>query len=391
MSVSYLLPKKTMDIELTERCNNRCIHCCVNQPEDDPALKSREMDTAFVKSLLKQAAERNFASVRFTGGEPLLRDDFVELYLYARSLGLAVILFTNARLLTSDLAKLFSERPPRRPVEVTIYGMSESTYNVVAGQRGAFQEFWRGIHLLKEYDVPFVVKLCILPQNRHELPIMEAFSRELPSMKDKVPDLILGLHLRSRRDSLIKNQTIKRLRLSPQEIVNILTRDPERYIASNKEFVEKFMKKLGDRIFSCGAGKNLYVDAYGQAKMCASLQHPEMQYPLSPEAHYRINPQSELSAFDYVQKEFFPEKRKLHSQNPAFLQRCAICFLGGGCNQCAANSWSEHGTLDTPVEYFCEIAHAEAVYLGLLREGEKAWLIPPAQQEKRIADFLEKT
>ena len=33
----------------------------------------------------------------------------------------------------------------------------------------------------------------------------------------------------------------------------------------------------------------------------------------------------------------------------------------------------EHGTLDTPVEYLCEAAHAEARYLGLLSEGERAW------------------
>jgi MoaA/NifB/PqqE/SkfB family radical SAM enzyme len=44
-----------LDIELTERCNSRCIHCYINQPEDDSCLEAREMDTAFVHDLLKQA------------------------------------------------------------------------------------------------------------------------------------------------------------------------------------------------------------------------------------------------------------------------------------------------------------------------------------------------
>jgi hypothetical protein len=35
----------------------------------------------------------------------------------------------------------------------------------------------------------------------------------------------------------------------------------------------------------------------------------------------------------------------------------------------------EHGTLDTPVEYYCALAHAQAEYLGLLGPGEKAWEI----------------
>jgi hypothetical protein len=33
----------------------------------------------------------------------------------------------------------------------------------------------------------------------------------------------------------------------------------------------------------------------------------------------------------------------------------------------------EHGTLDTPVDYLCDIAHLQARDLGLLKEGEKAW------------------
>ena len=33
-----------LDSELTERCNNNCIHCCINLPEDDVATRNREME-----------------------------------------------------------------------------------------------------------------------------------------------------------------------------------------------------------------------------------------------------------------------------------------------------------------------------------------------------------
>jgi hypothetical protein len=45
----------------------------------------------------------------------------------------------------------------------------------------------------------------------------------------------------------------------------------------------------------------------------------------------------------------------------------------------------EHGTLDTPVAYLCEIAHVQAAYLGLLEQSEKAWQI--TDWEKRIREF----
>jgi hypothetical protein len=65
--------------------------------------------------------------------------------------------------------------------------------------------------------------------------------------------------------------------------------------------------------------------------------------------------------------------KALSTTDPEYLKRCARCFLKGLCEQCPAKSWSEHGTLDTPVEYLCLVAHAQALDLGLLAEGEKGW------------------
>ena len=78
-----------LDIELTERCNNDCLHCCINLPANDRAARALEMPTGKVKRILDEAAALGCMQVRFTGGEPLLRPDFEELYLFARRLGMA--------------------------------------------------------------------------------------------------------------------------------------------------------------------------------------------------------------------------------------------------------------------------------------------------------------
>jgi len=83
---------RQLDIELTERCNNDCIHCCINLPANDSDAQRREMTAAQVKDILKQASDLDCLQVRFTGGEPLLRPDFEQLYLYARRLGMKVLL-----------------------------------------------------------------------------------------------------------------------------------------------------------------------------------------------------------------------------------------------------------------------------------------------------------
>ena len=107
-----------LDIELTERCNNDCIHCCINLPASDREARARELPTAEIKRILDEAAGLGCLSVRYTGGEPLVRSDFEELYLYARRLGMKVVLYTNARLVTPRLADLFAKVPPS-PIEVT--------------------------------------------------------------------------------------------------------------------------------------------------------------------------------------------------------------------------------------------------------------------------------
>ena len=74
----------------------------------------------------------------------------------------------------------------------------------------------------------------------------------------------------------------------------------------------------------------------------------------------------------------------MKATNPDYLRRCAVCFLKGLCEQCPAKSWTEHGTLDTPVEYLCSVAHAQAVFLGRLKKGEKSWEIYDWQRRMLI-------
>ena len=348
-----------LDIELTERCNNRCIHCLINRPEEDSEARSREMDTAFVLDLLKQAADLGCMTVRFTGGEPLLRPDFSLLYIAARRLGMQVILFTNGRLITPELASLLSRMPPGRVVEISVYGMHPESYDVAAGAKGSFAEFRHGVDLLLEYSVPFVVKQAFLPQNKAELEEFETWAATIPSM-EKRPGYSMNFDLRARHDDPAKNERIAALRLSPDETVAMLAKDPK-YISGMQEFCAKFMRPPGNKLFSCGAGHGTCVDSYGMAQMCLPLRHQAMVCDLHNHS------------LREALNEVFPQFREWKATNPDYLRRCAVCFLKGLCEQCPAKSWMESGTLDTPVEYLCDVAHAQARYLGLIGKDEKAW------------------
>jgi radical SAM protein with 4Fe4S-binding SPASM domain len=356
-----------LDIELTERCNNACIHCYINLPEHDEEAARRELTTDQWKDVLRQAADLGALWVRFTGGEPLLRRDFAEIYLHARRLGLKVVLFTNARSITPTLADLLAHVPPLKKLEISVYGMRPESYDAVACVPGAFAEFRRGVNLLLERQIPFVVKSVLLPPNRAEIDEFEAWAAGIPGM-DGQPAYAVFLDLRGRRDSPAKNRLIAGLRFSPEDGVALMARREESYRSGMAQFCSGFLGLQGDRLFACGAGEAGCVDAYGAYQMCLLLRHPDTVYDLR---HGTLRE---------ALTEVFPRFRELRASNPAYLNRCARCFLKGLCEQCPAKSWAEHGTLDTPVEYLCKVAHAQARYLGLLAEGEQAWEVADWRQ-----------
>jgi len=366
-----------LDIELTERCNNACLHCYINLPERDRNAQERELSTDEWKDILRQAVELGALSVRFTGGEPLLREDFVELYLYARRLGLKVVLFTNARLITPELADLFARIPPLKKIEITVYGMHPQSYEAVACAPGAFIEFQRGVELLLERQIPFVVKSVLLPPNQAEVGEFETWAESIPAMEYD-PSYSIILDLRARRDSAARNRLINELRFTPKEVLSLLSRNEIEYRKSMAQYCAAgFVRPQGDKLYSCGAGESGCVDAYGNYQMCMLLRHPDTVYNLKN------------GTLREALAEVFPRTLEMRASNPEYLQRCARCFLRGICEQCPARSWMEHGTLDTPVEYLCQVAHAQAHYLGLLAEGEVAWEVEDWQQ--RITKLAETT
>jgi radical SAM protein with 4Fe4S-binding SPASM domain len=363
-----------LDMELTERCNLDCQHCCVNLPVADARAREKELPTNGVKKILQQAVDLGCLTIRFTGGEPLLRADFAELYAFARRLGMKVVLFTNATLVTPQLAELFRKIPPLEKIEVTLYGMRQSSYDAVTRTPGSFAAAQRGIALLLESKVPLAVKSALLPANWTEKNEFETWAAATIPGMEKPFTYAIFFDLRSRRDSPAKNRLIRSLRPSGLDGLALLSAKKDEYIREMKRFCPANLGVRGNRLFTCNAGSgNGSVDAYGILQACLLLRHPDTIIDLGS------------CSFTEALTAFFPKLHEKKAENAEYLKRCASCFLCGLCEQCPAKSWLEHGTLDTPVEYFCELAQVQARFLGLLRENEKPWDVPGWRE--RLARF----
>lgn len=354
-------PLTALDFELTERCNNNCIHCYINQPVDHEDSIKKELSTQEIKNIINDAEGLGCLTIKFTGGEPLLREDFEDIYIHTRRLGIKVILFTNATLITPRIASLFAKLPPLEKIEISFYGLQKSSYEAVSRTPGSYEAACRGIKLLLENKVPFGIKSVLLPPTIQEIDEFERWASDLSSADQKLL-YTLSLNFRCRRDSEGKNTQIKKLRLTPEETLTFLKRNQDTFSSITWQFCAKFMRAGGRRLFTCGAGvRGGSIDAYGQFQLCLLLRHPETVYNLR-----NGNLREAVT-------EFSPDIRTCETLNPEYMARCARCFLKGLCEQCPGKSWIEHGSLDTPVEYLCNVAHAKARYLGLIGDSENAW------------------
>jgi radical SAM protein with 4Fe4S-binding SPASM domain len=239
--------------------------------------------------------------------------------------------------------------------------MSKESYEKVSAVSGSFEEFQRGVHLLQKNQVDFELKMAVLPDNLPDVPAYEHWLKTLFLGKQK-PVYVVNFFERARHDNPEKNRRIRELRGQPEEGVELLART-DYYFREMRDFCRQFSGVWGDKLFACGFGHSLCIDAYGFAQGCMLLRHPDLLFDL------RAGTLAE--ALDV----FFPKFFDRRARHPLFLQRCALCCLRGLCEQCPAHSWMEHGTLDTPVEYQCRIAHAHAIRLGFLAAGENGWEI----------------
>jgi len=348
----------SLDLELTCRCNLNCRHCYINLSAGDKKAQEKELSFNQIKRIVDEAACQGAVWCLLTGGEPLLRKDFFEIYLYLKQKGLLVSLFTNATLITPAHVELFKKYPPR-DIEVTVYGVTKETYERVTRCKGSFKAFWRGLNLLLKNGVRVRLKSTVMRANFKELALIREFCNQHTKDYFRFDPF---LHLRLDRNPA-RNREIVAERLTPEEIVQIERDDHKRIHALKKDcdrlIQERFRYPKGNRLFYCGAGSgSFYITYDGYFKLCSSLHHPRFMYDLKKgsirNAFNKIRPRV-LSAVSYKE---------------GFLKKCSVCSIVNLCLWCPAHTYLETKTLDSPVDYFCAVAHArkEAIEKAIIRK-----------------------
>ena len=320
-----------VSVELTMRCNLRCKHCYIPLSSRVGTARN-ELSLAELTGYFEQFADAGTLWLLLTGGEPLLRPDFLEIYDAAKRKGFIISLFTNGTLLNERVVSHLAEYRPFN-IEISIYGATQETYEQVTGVPGSFKRCMRGIEMILENNLPLKVKSAIMTLNQHELAQMKQLSQSFGLKFHYDPVISPGID---------GDLSPLNYRLPVEDIAAIDAMDEDR--AKEWRILYGTEVDLSDRegkMYICGAGRNgFHMDAFGRVSMCISAREPG--YDL------------QTGSFSQAWDEFFPEILAMEYTKDI---ECESCDLRSVCSNCPALAYTEMGDLQGLVPFLCDLTH----------------------------------
>lgn len=321
----------SVSFEVTMRCNLRCLHCYVPLAQRK-SVHANELTLPEIQRIFGEMADAGTLWLLLTGGEPFLRPDFLQIYDAAKRKGFILTVFTNATLITEEIADHLAEYRPFG-IEVSLYGASEATYEKVTGSKGSYKRCMQGIELLMKRKLPLSLKSVVLTLNQDEVFQMKQYTESLGLKFYYDPVVMVGLD--GSPQPLRYRLPVDRILAQEQQDPDKLTAYEEIFGSMQRQFEPNPM------LYTCNAGySGFHLDAYGKMSLCLTARQPS--YDLRK------------GSFHEGWENFLPG---VLNQTHGCEYVCNECELRIVCLQCPALALNELGDQETRVPFLCELAH----------------------------------
>lgn len=322
-------------LELTYRCPLRCRHCytgCYN----DRRSTDRDLSTRQVKTILDKCKEAGVIWFCFTGGDPLTRPDFPELYNHSKKLGFIVTIFTSLTALSQKTFETFRKSPPFC-IETTLNAATLKTYRAVTVTH-LFRTQLGNIKKLLNHGISVKVKTQVTRQNIQEIAAIKKLVKSLGL--DFRPSTMLFA-------CLDHDASVCSLRLDPKKSIRVNKKygyyDEESSVRPNTKIRVKdlIQKPESAKLFTCAAGGDSYwISARGEMTICGSLK--KTSYDLLKKGH------TVSEGFQWL-------NQTIHGMTFKTQSKCRACKYRRLCSWCPARAYLETGSLEKPIDYFCDL------------------------------------
>jgi MoaA/NifB/PqqE/SkfB family radical SAM enzyme len=340
-------------LDLTYRCANDCRHCWLRLAPDAKEAAA-ELPAAEIRRVVDEARAMGCREWAISGGEPMLRPDFAEIFEHVAARSAWYTLNTNGTLITPRIARLLRRKGTTL---VALYGATAAVHDAVTRRPGSFEALGHGLAYLKEAGAAFTVQVVPLRTNVGEYEAMVELARSWsPSWRIGATWLYL-----SASGDPAKNAEIAAERLDPAAIAAL-----DQAGAGGSELLEGpaaagcTSPGPAGLYAACLAGRrDFHVDPYGGLSFCSFVKDPALRVDL------RRTP------FGAAWERDLPRLASAVLPSPAYADGCGSCELRADCKWCPVFAYLEAGDHSARIESLCAVARETRRARDAWRRGHR--------------------
>jgi radical SAM protein with 4Fe4S-binding SPASM domain len=315
-------------LELTYRCNEKCVHCYMPDKR-----KGRELSLAEIETLLDQFVLLGGFQIQLTGGEALLRKDFPEILKAVTRRGLLPSITTNLTLLDDHLLEVIVAAAPYS-VGCSVYSARSELHDAITNVKGSLSKTMAAAAKLREHGVPVVLKSPLMRDTAPYWREIETLARDTDCANQ------FDLHITAQNDGG-SNPLAQRV-TDPSVLNDIFSSNYYKLTVNDEPMAE--MVAIDPDATICGAGAaSLTLSPDGTIRPCIGLTNPLGRFPeQSLENIWNDSP-------------FFAQWASLKLKD---IEQCGKCPKLPWCSKCPGAWQAEHGDFKRPTPYTCQLAGA---------------------------------
>lgn len=302
----------------TQACNIKCLHCY----RDAGTKLADELTTAEGKKLLTGIAAAGFKIMIFSGGEPLLRPDILELIAFARNLGLRPVLGTNGTLIDANMAGEL-KKAGLAVAGISIDSQNKERHDWFRQSPGAWEETMSGIEACRSAGLSFQIHTTVTNWNENEVTDITDLAVKLGAIAHHIFFLVPAGRGKDIEETTLKTQQYESL------LERILEKQAAVPIELKPTCAPQFMRIARQKNISMRFSKGCLAGT----TYCVILPNGDVQ----------ACPYLPLKAGNVRQTPF----EELWQDNPLFRElrgeqlkgRCGNCGYSGICGGCRARAY----------------------------------------------------
>jgi AdoMet-dependent heme synthase len=338
-------------LELTYRCNERCIHCYC--PEN---RQTAELTASQIAGLLDEFQSLGGMSLQITGGEVFARKDIKAILQDLQRRNLVLNVVSNLTMADEvDLDLLASLNP--RSIGCSIYSAEPAIHDAVTSISGSWNRSVASIRALRKREVPVVMKAPLMENNIRGWHEIEALADEIDC------DVQFDVNITPKNDG---KQSPIDLRVKDRAILEDLFSSRFYRLYKGDEPMSIRAEGMQDEAVLCGAGSTgLAVSPDGTIRPCIGLMDELGHWP----------DQSLRDVWEH--SPFFAEWTR---QRLIDIEKCSTCQNYSFCNRCPGSWQLETGSASQPADYTCYLAR---IWSGCSQKSTQCSTVPSNRNSER--------